>query len=51
MRMGKKRYILQMNLKKNKDCIASPKGEANNNIRRKKTYVTLSVCLSVCNAP
>ena len=31
--------------------IASPKGEANNRIRRKKTHVTLSVCLYVCNAP
>jgi hypothetical protein len=28
--------------------IASPKGEANNRIRRKKIHVTLSVCLSVC---
>jgi hypothetical protein len=31
--------------------IASPKAEANNRIRRKKTHVTLSVCLYVCNAP
>ncbi len=30
--------------------IASPKGEANNRIRRKKSHVTLSVCVSVCNA-
>ncbi len=31
--------------------IASPKGEANNRIRRKKSHVTLSVCMYVCNAP
>jgi hypothetical protein len=31
------------------NIIASPKGEANNRIRRKKK--ALSLCMSVCNAP